>query len=70
MLQQNTEKAAEQTTPPLGVVLQPYYLSAIAFIIGFLSLLDWQTWQKREPKERFFQIKNRMILMIGLHKKP
>ena len=54
VLQQNTEKAAEQTTPPLGVVLQPYYISAIAFIIGFLSLLGWQTWQKREPKERFF----------------
>jgi len=53
-VQQNSKKAAEQTTPPLEAILQPYTLSAITFIIGFLSLLGWQKWQKREPKEIFF----------------
>ncbi len=54
-VQQNTEKAAEPTTPlPLEAVLQPYFIPAIAFIIGFLSLLGWQKWRKRMPKESFY----------------
>ncbi len=53
-VQENAEKVTEQTTPPLEAVLQPYFLPAIAFIIGIISLLGWQKWRNYEPKKSFY----------------
>jgi tetratricopeptide (TPR) repeat protein len=54
VVQQNTNKVAEQTAPPLDqqkAVLQPYYFPAIAFITGIASLLGWQKLRKRNIKD-------------------
>ncbi|WP_262966178.1 type IV pilus assembly protein FimV [Methylobacter psychrophilus] len=53
-VQQNAEKVAEPTTAPLATVLESYALPAIAFIIGIISLLGWQKWRNKEPKESFY----------------
>ncbi|MEY3289681.1 MAG: hypothetical protein RLZZ419_1923, partial [Pseudomonadota bacterium] len=54
IVQQNNDKMAEQTAPPLDqqkVALQPYYFPTIAFITGIASLLGWQKLRKRNIKE-------------------